>query len=251
MTDTFLTQVLPFDRRATDVMIQLDIAGVEISIRAWQIGTPKPDVMLEMTDDRYDFGNIGLAFTSPGNGLNGLATVRWFEAFEVGVHGDFNGDQLINFDDYSLLADSLETGETRMIYDVTDDGFLDEADRTSWINDIMNAYKGDSNLDGEFNSSDFVQVFGAGQYDDNIVGNSTWETGDWDGDGEFNSSDFVVAFQEGGYEQGPRPAAITPVPEPRMSVLILGSLVSLLSFARRNALAHDRCARRGVRFIQL
>ena len=47
---------------------------------------------------------------------------------------------------------------------------------------------------------DFVQVFQAGEYEDDIPGNSTWEEGDWDGNGDFDSADFVMAFQTGLYE---------------------------------------------------
>ncbi|MEZ6120929.1 MAG: hypothetical protein R3C28_30770 [Pirellulaceae bacterium] len=58
---------------------------------------------------------------------------------------------------------------------------------------------GDVTGDGVFNSSDLVQVFQAGHYEDAIIGNSTWEQGDWNGDGEFNSSDLVLVFQAGLY----------------------------------------------------
>ncbi|MCA9198262.1 MAG: hypothetical protein KDA87_12020 [Planctomycetales bacterium] len=66
---------------------------------------------------------------------------------------------------------------------------------------------GDSNLDREFNSADFVTVFQAAKYENNIVGDSTWEEGDWNGDGDFDSSDLVLAFQGAFYEQGPLLAA--------------------------------------------
>lgn len=59
---------------------------------------------------------------------------------------------------------------------------------------------GDANNDGYFNSADFVQVFQAGEFEDNIRGNSTFEDGDWNGDGEFDTSDFVAAFQSGDFE---------------------------------------------------
>ena len=62
---------------------------------------------------------------------------------------------------------------------------------------------GDSNLDGVFNSSDFVAVFKNGEYEDDTPGNSTWEEGDWNGDGDFNTSDFVKAFAAGTYEIAP------------------------------------------------
>jgi hypothetical protein len=59
---------------------------------------------------------------------------------------------------------------------------------------------GDSNGDGRFDSSDLVQVFQRGQYEDNVLGNSTWEDGDWNGDGDFTTSDLVFAFTAGTYQ---------------------------------------------------
>ena len=52
-----------------------------------------------------------------------------------------------------------------------------------------------------FDSSDFVAVFQAGEYEDGIAGNSTFEEGDWNGDGDFDSSDFVFAFRGGHYQR--------------------------------------------------
>ena len=45
-----------------------------------------------------------------------------------------------------------------------------------------------------------MQVFQAGEYEDDIPGNSTWAEGDWDRDGDFTSSDMVAAFASGKYE---------------------------------------------------
>ena len=66
---------------------------------------------------------------------------------------------------------------------------------------------GDANLDGVFNSSDLVQVFEVGEYEDNIVGNSTFQDGDWNCDGEFDSNDLVLAFQAGHYVADARPSS--------------------------------------------
>ena len=69
---------------------------------------------------------------------------------------------------------------------------------------------GDSNGDGVFDSSDFVFVLAAGEYEDNIPGNSTWEEGDWNEDGDFDSSDLVFALQAGTYQED---AAASPAVE--------------------------------------
>ena len=67
---------------------------------------------------------------------------------------------------------------------------------------------GDANRDGVFNSTDLVQVFQAGEYEDGIAGNSTWEEGDWDNDQEFTTTDLVVAFQAGWYVAAASPVLI-------------------------------------------
>jgi hypothetical protein len=58
---------------------------------------------------------------------------------------------------------------------------------------------GDANGDGQFDSADLIEAFQAGEYEDQISGNSTWNEGDWNGDGEFSTGDLVVAFQSGQY----------------------------------------------------
>ena len=110
-----------------------------------------------------------------------------------------------------------------------DDGSLtDSTERADYVHNVLGTWIGDSNFDGEFNSTDFVEVFTAGQYEDDLEGNSTWATGDWNGDSEFNSSDFVAAFGDAGYEAGLRGAAA--VPEPSSFVLLL---IGVLAFVRR------------------
>ena len=138
------------------------------------------------------------------------------------IRGDYNGNGTLEAEDIDILTGAIQSGVNPPGFDLTGDGALDADDRIAWVNDIVNTYFGDSNLDGEFNSSDFVFVFTAGQYEDDVDGNSTWATGDWNGDGEFSSSDFVLAFQQDAYEKGPRPAA---VPEPAgVALMLMGIL---------------------------
>ncbi len=66
---------------------------------------------------------------------------------------------------------------------------------------------GDSNRDGVFDSGDLVTVFVAGEYEDDIPDNSTFEEGDWNGDGDFDSGDLVEAFRLGHYVAGAVPQA--------------------------------------------
>ena len=83
---------------------------------------------------------------------------------------------------------------------------------------------GDSNHDGVFDSSDFVFVFKAGEYEDSVSNNSTFEEGDWNGDGDFDTSDFVYAFTEGDYDDGGVAAQKTAVSlDPQLHQLQLGA----------------------------
>jgi hypothetical protein len=93
--------------------------------------------------------------------------------------------------------------------------------------DGFNTYFGDSNLDGEFSSADFVTVFAAGKYETGAE--AGWDAGDWNGDMIFDSSDFVTAFSGGGYELGPR-AAVASVPEP---ISLLAVTLPLVFCCRR------------------
>ena len=88
--------------------------------------------------------------------------------------------------------------------DLTGDGAIDLADLTFLVKSRLHTFFGDADLNGEFNSADFVQVFAAGKYETPAA--AGWGEGDWNGDGLFSSADFVIAFSDGGYEQGPVPA---------------------------------------------
>lgn len=135
--------------------------------------------------------------------------------------GDFNGDGRCDDLDIDLLAAAIRAGKTEPRFDVNSDGWVNEPDRVYYIEELKNTYIGDSNLDGQFNTSDFVLAFQRGEYEDGIVENSGWAAGDWNGDGEFGTTDFVFAFQGGAFERGPR-AATAVVPEPTgMGLLFL------------------------------
>lgn len=130
------------------------------------------------------------------------------------VPGDFTDDLVLDESDIDLLSFVLRSREDPTLtqnldarnlrYDLNGDGNVDSNDRLALVDNIMQTYLGDSNLDGEFNSSDLVRVFVHGEYEDEIRANSTWGTGDWNGDFEFDSTDFIAAFQVGAYERGPK-----------------------------------------------
>jgi hypothetical protein len=155
---------------------------------------------------------------------NGHISAITLELLGAGTAGDFDGNGTLEAADIDALSAAVRTGSQDTQYDLNNDNEINNADRAVWVDTLKRTWFGDSNLDGEFNSSDFVQVFQRGEYEDASNGNSTWEEGDWDGDGDFSSSDFVIAFQSGGFEIGPRPA-VAAVPEPANATLLLLGMI--------------------------
>jgi polyhydroxybutyrate depolymerase len=145
--------------------------------------------------------------------------------------GDFNGDGQLDVADIDALTVAVRGGSHPAEYDLNRDMRVDQDDRVAWVNEIRRTYFGDANLDGQFNSTDLIDVFGAGQYEDGVPDNSAWTTGDWDGTGDFDSADFVTAFQSAGYEVGPR-GARAAVPEPEGVLLPLCAIAAIVQRRR-------------------
>ena len=148
-----------------------------------------------------------------------------------GLPGDFNNNGLYDAEDIDLLSAAVNEGMNPASFDLTNDGLVNEEDRVEWVTGFANTYFGDADLNGQFDSSDFVTVFVAGKYES--AAEAGWAEGDWNGDMQFTSSDFVSAFADGGYEQGPRPA-VAAVPEPSSLVLMLVALGGLYRISVRN-----------------
>ena len=146
----------------------------------------------------------------------------------VGLAGDFDSDNDLDADDVNALISEINGGMS-LDFDVSKDGAVDRADLNTWVKDLRKTWFGDSNLDGEFGSTDLVTVFQAGKFETNQP--ATWDQGDWNGDGIFSSSDLVSAFQDGGFEQGP--VAANSVPEPSSLVLLLFGAMAIVRRNRR------------------
>ena len=104
------------------------------------------------------------------------------------------------------MAASLGSRNPR--YDHNRDGVVNHTDVEYLVFDILQTTLGDANLDGIFNSNDFIYVFQIGEYEDAIPNNSGWADGDWNCDREFTSEDIVAAFQLGGYVAEARPQRV-------------------------------------------
>jgi hypothetical protein len=118
-------------------------------------------------------------------------SVSWYENLDG--RGAFGQRQLIT---EKASPDSIPS----YVADLDGDGDLDvvahDSGRVTWYEQRI---PGDANLDGIFNSADFLLILQAGKYEDDVPGNATWAEGDWDGDGDFTTADIVFAFQAGNY----------------------------------------------------
>jgi hypothetical protein len=114
-------------------------------------------------------------------------------AMNVTDVGDLNGDGIVDF-----------------VTALTADG------RPIWLDGAMHKVHqyvepreaGDVNYDRIFDSNDLVIVSAAGEYEDGIAHNSTFEEGDWNGDGDFGTGDLVLALQLGTYRSSSYPRLV-------------------------------------------
>ena len=118
-----------------------------------------------------------------------------FTVSTVGLPGDLNDDGRLSEEDINRLCQAIHDGDEQ--FDLSDNGLVDTGDLFVLIRDLFGTSFGDANLDGLFDSSDLVEIFRQGEYEDGIAGNSTWSSGDWNCDGEFDTRDLVVAFKFG------------------------------------------------------
>ena len=116
--------------------------------------------------------------------------------------GDYSGNGRLDADDMNILSMDIAAGQVLVDEDLNDDGMGNQDDRRIWVHQLACTYYGDANVDGEFNSSDLVQVFEAGRYEMRL--GAGWDEGDFNGDLLFDSGDLVFAFADGGYVIGPR-----------------------------------------------
>jgi hypothetical protein len=208
----------------------LGLGDIPATLEQWRSITPVSEWYDDTGSTSFGLPNVDYdAETMQFSPLQDLTPLRELVTNPF-ASGDFNGDGMLTVEDLDALTAAVRNEPTALLYDVNQDGRVTAVDRTIWIERIKSTFFGDTNLDGEFSSADFVAVLVAGQFEDMIAGNSTWATGDWDGDGDFTTSDLVRALQAGGYEQGPR-GAVAAVPEP--SGLLLLSLGLALGLRRR------------------
>ncbi len=118
---------------------------------------------------------------------------------------DFDSDQLVTNADVDQLCAAVRDGNRDRQYDLNGDNRVSVEDHQYLIGNLLNTSAGDANLDGVFNSQDFVIVFSAALYETDSGKVAGWREGDWNCDGRFTSSDLVMAFTAGRYVSASKP----------------------------------------------
>ena len=116
--------------------------------------------------------------------------------------GDLTADGRVDPQDIRALCHEIQSGQHRDAVDLNGDGSVDQSDMDYLVRQILETDYGDATLDGIIDSTDLIEIFRAGEYDDGVDQNSTWSTGDFDCDGEFDSADLVMMFRSGSYTSG-------------------------------------------------
>ena len=203
-----------------DVIIQFDTFNDVLQIWAWRgEDSPAQDIEPFVEVEVYQPDGVPFLWTNSLIHPTSSARFSWIaistEHMPLNMQvplsdliGDFSGDDVLDVADIDLLAAAVRAGTVHPQYDLNHSGAVDVEDHKYWVTEIKHTWIGDANLDGEFNSSDFVQVFQSGKFETDLE--AQWNEGDWNGDQRFDSSDFVAAFQDGGFESGPRILRLPP-----------------------------------------
>lgn len=203
--------LIPYDVLDTQLYLQMDAFGEDVRASAWKPGDPSSLVQVSQTFESLpEVPRVALWV--------GTATFHdvWISTRSIPlIDGDYDLDGQLDIDDLAQISTAQQDD---LYFDLTGDRLVDFEDHRRWVRDLKYTWYGDANFDGEFTSSDFIQVFQAGTYE--IDADASWGEGDWNNDRRFDSADFVTAFQDGGYEIGPRPNSAV-VPEPS-GLLCLG-----------------------------
>ena len=87
------------------------------------------------------------------------------EWLNAGVEGDYNDNGELDAGDLDLQAVAIDDGLDPPEFDLTGDGSVNGDDRIFWLHDLKVTWVGDADLNGLFDSGDFVAVFIEGLYE--------------------------------------------------------------------------------------
>jgi hypothetical protein len=83
---------------------------------------------------------------------------------------NFNGDWFCDAADMDAMSAAVRTGAFDSQMDLDQDGSISDRDREIWVEDYLGTFFGDGNLDGRFDTMDFVAAFQVGEYENLLPG---------------------------------------------------------------------------------
>jgi predicted esterase len=161
------------------------------------------------------------------DGKTVLERTKEFLAFhlaDVGGNGDFNVDGLVNAADIDLLYGAIHAGAPNGLFDLNNDGTVDNDDLTFELETILHTKFGDTDTDGDVDLADLGNLASGFQ----IPGEKRWSRGNFDGDGDVDLPD--LGSLASNFEAGPARAFAAfenAVPEPAALSLFALSLLGL------------------------
>jgi len=124
--------------------------------------------------------------------------------------GDFDSDTTLTSHDLDILTSAIRDQSVRPLFDISNDGLVNQDDRTYWIQDLAGTVAGDADLDQDVDFADFVLL------SNNFASGHEWSTGDFDGNGRTEFSDFLLLSSNFGTVR-----RASTVPEPSSAALAM------------------------------
>lgn len=222
-----------------EVFVQLDHDGEFVSLSAWPIGDPQPDPQLVVEHTAHTSGTAGLIFAEDNFKDAALFHMARASSHRIvdgqDIVGDFNLDEVLNGSDIDALMNEVAAGSNDSVFDLTNDGLVDDDDRDEWLaiagpqNGFAGAFLvGDANLDGMVDSTDLNEV--GIQW---LTDNNNWTKGNFTGS-LTNVAD-LNALGINWQQSVSLAAAPGSVPEPTAQVLLLFAAASSMCRRRRRA----------------
>ena len=159
----------------------MDVGGVEdqISMKVWRDGELEPELpQLTLTDSTFASGVFGvdanMEFNSPVEGIvDTTFDDIYFTPAVQHIVGDFDGDGALLANDIDLLVGAV--GGSEELFDLDNDGSVDQEDRRIWVEDIFGTHFGDADLNRKVEFADFLLL------SNNFSSPGGWEDGNFDG----------------------------------------------------------------------
>ena len=116
--------------------------------------------------------------------------------FLVDKEGDFSGNGVLDAEDLDLLMAAISTQGNDTSFDLDGDGEVGDRDIDYWLVELADTRRGDSDLDGDVDFTDFLVLSGNFGSEDR-----TWQDGNFNDDGNVDFADFLLLSLHFGWQR--------------------------------------------------